>query len=377
MPAHTSSRTSFKAPEFPRKCSPAIGLCCFTAVALVFAAGMLAPVFAAPPGYTVQVIEHLHGEPAQWSWVSGLPSIEGQPFGGMFTKTTGMRTGVVWDGLKGARLARVAQGGSTPHASAPSSGTLVGTYWKMLPGPLFPVAWNWPGTDDALKLKPLDKGLTASAKGVNDHGLVVGSALRADGATVAVTWELPGIHPSELAQFAGSISHDAVAVNNAGVIAGSAGLPEKTAVRWPSKKAQPEVLAGIGGASSALAINSHGAVGGWVNTPGRAPIAAKWGSDGSLVVLPDLGVHTKGSRVNAMNDHGVAVGHSGYVATLWVGTEVYALHDLLAPASTEFKISITEATGIDNSGRITAMAERVRGGVWVRSAVLLTPKAAE
>jgi hypothetical protein len=79
------------------------------------------------------------------------------------------------------------------------------------------VAWNRAGSSDAITLKPLEIGAEAVALGVNDAGLVVGSAANpTEQVPVAPVWQLPGTKLLELARPQGIASALALAATAMG-----------------------------------------------------------------------------------------------------------------------------------------------------------------
>ncbi|WP_194293083.1 hypothetical protein [Streptomyces smaragdinus] len=92
------------------------------------------------------------------------------------------------------------------------------------------VRWNTDGTVTRL---PTLGGDHAAAQDINDSGVVVGSARRADGSVRAVRWSAEG-EVVDLGVLAGDVKSRAEAVNNAGVVVGESinANDETHAVLW-------------------------------------------------------------------------------------------------------------------------------------------------
>ena len=139
----------------------------------------------------------------------------------------------------------------------------------------------------------------ASANAVNNRGDVVGGAFSNDGRFLAFVWRNGAIEPLSTAAF----SATAIEVNDGGTIAG---IVDGIVHTWSDG-----VATSLGFDGAVSAINKFGVIAG-----GRFNGSILRGgqfrgfifNDGVLHELPTLGGDS--SRVNDLNDRGVAVGHS-------------------------------------------------------------------
>ena len=143
-------------------------------------------------------------------------------------------------------------------------------------------------------------------------------------------------------------------INAQGTVAGTSYnyAYQSTPVTWVN--GQPIVLSTgsyIGG--GATAINGSNAVAGYVDLGGNLDQAARW-DDGQLTVL-DLLTNAVDSRAYALNEAGQVVGVSfnfgegSSYATLWEGSQAYALQDLLVGGE---GWTLNQALDINSSGQI-------------------------
>jgi len=164
------------------------------------------------------------------------------------------------------------------------------------------------------------------AFGINDHTVVVGDR------TLATAWV--STRPVTLQDFSGGFRSAALAISDAGQIAGYSWLPDRThmhASLWPSISSPAIDLGPVRGVDSiAAAINNRGqAAGSWTTADGFNH-AALW-TDGVGVDLSLPGELR--SFASGLNDDGIAVGASLFLddghfhATVWNGASVEVLND--------------------------------------------------
>jgi probable HAF family extracellular repeat protein len=163
---------------------------------------------------------------------------------------------------------------------------------------------NAPYTVALLALPP--NYVSSQALAINDQGVIVGTATGPD--QRATRWT--GGVPQLLQQLAGSTTSFAYDVNAAGMVVG-AGLDRATntfrAVRWDAS-GKVKRLGHLGVESRALAMNASGAAVGFIHRRGRVlrSHAARWDASGAIT-----DIHPKGwliSEATAINDRGEIAG---------------------------------------------------------------------
>jgi probable HAF family extracellular repeat protein len=205
------------------------------------------------------------------------------------------------------------------------------------------------------------------AYGINDQGIAVGWAQRADGIQRAVSWGAKGI--LDLGSLAKDGCSLATNINSKGVIVGSS-CTVAAGVRGARFRAPDEIddLGSLGGTTLATAINDSGIIVGYSYVPSGVYHAFVY-ADGKMIdagTLPGM----DRSQLAAVNSAGVAVGFSSNggepTPVIYAGGR---LADLSALVDTT-AYTLGSASGIDDEGNIVATA-RLSG--WWR-AVLLRPK---
>ncbi|GAA0247493.1 hypothetical protein GCM10010492_53970 [Saccharothrix mutabilis subsp. mutabilis] len=190
---------------------------------------------------------------------------------------------------------RPLDGGSSEVAAVDDRGTAVG--WTRSATGVRAVRWDDEG--NPADLGTLPGGTQSSANAINDGGLILGSADDADGQWHPVVWQRDG-----------SISTvpltTAVAVNNRGTIAGT--LEHAVTLRADGRVTDLGLPFGATN-SYPIAINDRGTVLGGIRTPEGRQRAVRWDKRGRAV---DLGALTpeSGSWAERINDHDEAIGLS-------------------------------------------------------------------
>ena len=211
---------------------------------------------------------------------------------------------------------------------------------------------------------------------INDNGQLVGSRFVTDPSGFkfeqACRWEMGML--STLDQLGGGSHSIAKGLNDSGWAVGSAISPNSlvpTASLWIANT--PSDLGTLGGSwSQATAINAVNQVVGISQTSTDQTHAFRFDLDATGAVLSrtDLGELGGGySTANAINDAGVVVGTSDNLAFVW---EAGAIRDLNTLLSSGSAWQLNSATGINESGQIVGYGSL--GGDPFR-AFLLTPSA--
>jgi probable HAF family extracellular repeat protein len=221
------------------------------------------------------------------------------------------------------------------------------------------------------------------ANGVNDSGRIVGTEGIPSGGppSVALSWASPYATTwTVLSELPGNEGGGSFAngINNAGQIVGGSIFiyyppsilnGTRHATLWSGAKVTD--LGTLGGTESdAAAISDSGQIVGWADTPSGAQHAASW--IGTKVT--DLGtLGGTNSHANAVNTSGEIVGAADTAsgaqhAALFTGGKVIDLNSALS--SPLVHITLTEATGINDSGWIVANGVDSRTGLTL--AFLLT-----
>ncbi|RYG23468.1 DUF3466 family protein [bacterium] len=258
-----------------------------------------------------------------------------------------------------------------------NKGQIVG---KAATGAAAPHATLW-DTDGATDLGTLG-GDHSFANDINEAGVVAGSA-GAEKGSHAFIWTKDGgmvdygnLNPDDGFQHAGFNG-----INESGLMVGTAYrlfTPYHAAMAKPGDKALSDI-AGPGrySASMAMAVNDAGTIVGWSNNGSGNGHAAILNGDGTYLDLGSLGLDE--SRAFDINEAGDIVGEvSGYddegfavgAAFLYTKGTMVNLNDLL-PTGTGWD-GVLEAHGINNKGQIVGVGlygGEIRGFVLTPEAV--------
>ncbi len=187
-------------------------------------------------------------------------------------------------------------------------GIVVGSAWPVTPiTPFVDVAARWDSATGAYTSLGTLGGPQSSAADISDAGVIVGWAQTAAAQTHAVRWA-PGI--DDLGTLGGTTSR-AAAVNDSGLVVGdstTAGGATHAFVWDPATDTMSD-LGTLGGADShATDVNESGQIVGYSTTAEGATRAVRWASPSSPPT--DLGIVVTGgpSRALGINDAGVVVG---------------------------------------------------------------------
>ncbi|WP_367135570.1 hypothetical protein [Saccharothrix sp. HUAS TT1] len=162
-----------------------------------------------------------------------------------------------------------------------------------------PAARAEPGV---VELAALPGGTKGSAVAINDAGVVVGRSTGADGKARPVRWDASGAI-TELLPPPGAVNPGKVfGVDADGVAHGNTSTPEHwaQATKWGADGVATvlDLLPG-GTYSFAVEVNASGTVVGYGGDAGGVRRAIRWDRDGRATALPDLGVATEATAVDA------------------------------------------------------------------------------
>ncbi len=257
-----------------------------------------------------------------------------------------------------------------------SSGQIAG-WTTPTEGPQVVNAILWKSDGTPVKLGKLTDQGQASARHLNDGGVVVGAENQPD---ERFGWRLHAIRWSSggslmvLPWIPEARNQSAMAINTSGVVVGWAELVTggTKAVRWDDQGAH--VLPGNNGA--AYDINDAGTTVGYVEVPGLAP--AIWSPTGSLTILALPDGDTFGTATG-INNMGQVVGTTGRSN----GPELTHHAVIWAPDGTATVIpdsEMGEATKINDAGVVVGYAENVSpdlpgstGVIWANGQRILAP----
>jgi probable HAF family extracellular repeat protein len=225
------------------------------------------------------------------------------------------------------------------------------------------VIWSGRGLRD---IQGPARGDYTSALGINDNQRVVGST-NTDTAVRAFEWTAQsGLRFLPL--LPGDNSSEALAINNAGTIAGfSGGASGLRAVLWTSTGIRNLGILPGGDHSEAVALNSGGDAVGFSNSSAGSR-AILWTSSGAMRDLGTLPGDSS-SAASAMNDArqvvGSSAGDAGSRAVLW--TESGGIQNLGTLPGGDH----SQAAGINNSGQVVGTSDSslgLRAFIWTDQA---------
>ncbi len=247
-----------------------------------------------------------------------------------------------------------------------NNGDVVGSFvTSSIDNPTHPV--EWPGGTTPTDLDPLvekatniDGGTDSTvANGINDNGLIVVEATEgsiADGVTIqgSTVTKLPGL-PGGGGSF-GSTNSNPIAVNNNGLIVGSAvnRAGNEVAAQWLNGKITS--LGGLPGSSTteAIALNNNGlAVGFSISATDFNEHAVEF-VNGKAVDLKVPGETINDASAKAVNDSGVIVGGDGNGDAFAFANGSSVDLNTLIPAGSG--VTLTIANGINTNGVIVGDA---------------------
>jgi probable HAF family extracellular repeat protein len=191
-------------------------------------------------------------------------------------------------------------------------------------------------------------GTWASAHGINDSGLVVGtSAVAGDREARAFLWERGGM--VDLGKPPGTERSEGNDVNDDGRVAGSVQVDEYLAHpatwaegRWTELPLPVGTVHGV-----ANAINDDGWIVGFTGVFPNRPVLWR---HGVLIDLGDFGGPTPSAVAVDINNRGEVVGYGSFGGGfLWQDGTMYAIRDLLAPG---YDVEVISAAAINDDGWI-------------------------
>jgi probable HAF family extracellular repeat protein len=230
-------------------------------------------------------------------------------------------------------------------------------------------AVEWPGGKPTpTDLQPLiDKavgfsggdGEDAVANGINDHGLIVVEVTVgnfAEGVTIqgSASGTLPGLPGGSGA--AGSPNSNPIAVNNNGLIVGSAvdSAGNEVAAQWLNGKITDLGQPANSFQTQALAVNDNGlAVGASISHADGDAHALEF-VNGQVIDLNVPGTGTGDAVAKAVNDSGVIVGSDGFGDAFAFDNGQSANLNTLIPAGSG--VTLATANGINSNGVIVGTA---------------------
>lgn len=348
--------------------------------ALVLFAGA-APALAAPPTYTATILPQLDTTNDKWSLTYTTPF--GMNNTGQVTGDLGDGRGFVWSSSGSSDLVSMF-GGSADRAIGTDindHGAIVGSFTPS--GQFQSRPYYFSGSGELTVLPTLVDGLGASANALNNAGMIVGSAERASGGTFggpssSVFWRDGQIH--EIGGLGGDVSL-ATGVNENGVVTGysnAANQQPVKAYRW-TEAGGFEVLESFISNMPALAtdINDNGVVVGHAGLSFQQNTAVYWDEDGHVHELGRTDEDSIDIDVRALNNDNIMVGMElvssdfTFQARLWMDGQVYDLNDLVTGLPDGFVLA--DARDINESGQIIVDANAVVNGQIQFFSVLLTP----
>jgi uncharacterized membrane protein len=266
-----------------------------------------------------------------WRLDSRLPVPVGFT-GGQVTATDGVAAfaGIVQNGTAGRTQAVVWQGGvasllPTPAGSISAAyglnrgGDVVGSTTSILgpAGRVRPALWR---RGQLIQLGTASAGTAATARDINDAGLIVGEATEPGaGASQAVAWSADAPDRFQVVRAPGKPSA-LVAVTEAGILAGSSGDPtgasSRTVAVTGTVAAGLHVLADPPApATSSLTAAAGAYLAGSVTAPGDTAHATVWRSETATVLSK------RDSVAAGVNSAGDAAGYdqAAHTALVWIG----------------------------------------------------------
>lgn len=281
---------------------------------------------------------------------------------------TGSGLGFVWNPDDGGTLLQpqhASQARRIAPAAINEAGEIAGQYLPpgdgFVPGGAFHISADNVFTG----LPPYGPDLPAQAAGINDGGMIVGSADTEPGGPLggpatSVYWLDGELH--DIGGF-GSFLSRAFAVNNQNMIVGYANTPEvqfPTPYRWTGEHGMeplPQLVEGVD--STPHDVNEHGLiVGEGVAEWGGRAAAVYWDSDGDIHELPNIYPNATYAVARAVNNNGVIVGQElaslddTYEARVWIDGAAYRLQELVTDLPDNYWL--LDATDINDNGDIVA-----------------------
>lgn len=294
----------------------------------------------------------------------------GQAVGSIYN-AKGVLQAVLWN--QGTATYLSSLGGTSEAAAVNGIGQVAGRSWNN--GPQAVVWSNGAITTLASSASYADSG----AVGINDSGVVVGNASQYGPNPQAVVWS--GFNITPLSN-AGGTSSVATGINNSGLVSGYVngypGTNNPQAVTWQGNTATLLAnLAPTNAYSAAYAVNNGGIVVGSANDSNSNMHAVAW-SNGVLSVLDSL---SSADEALGINDLGIAVGKINYGsgaahAALWDTKNGHGidLNALLAPNVLPSGITLVAAYGINDAGDIVGTSFNKATGYFGAFELLAVPE---
>ena len=197
-------------------------------------------------------------------------------------------------------------GGTYQFAAINDAKQIVGNIFQVIDGNFVSQAFLWTPSKGYTLLKSLGSNTSSQAFSINKHGQIVGISVNASGYSHACLWTDPAQPPVELVSPSDQNSCGAYGINDAGLIAGYYGNPER-AYKWTAPL-NGTALGALGGSTSgALGVNNAGQIAGNAADAGGIIRACIW-PPGSLSPQ-SLGLAAPLSNANCINNQGNVAGY--------------------------------------------------------------------
>lgn len=256
------------------------------------------------------------------------------------------------------------QGTETRPRSINDQGVIVGNYQKVVVFPSgeaeIPRPTIWPNLDGIGSDIGVNPSGDADAFGINDNQEIVGT----QAGTTVTPWSRQGTTVTNLPTLGGKTT-EALGLNDNGVVVGDAvrANGNQQAVTWVNGKISSLGTLNGGTFGEALAINDSGQAVGAATTPG-SPInlsRAVMFSNGKAIDLRVPGAGQGSAHATAINSSGVIVGDDGVDPDLvdlgngfvYRNGQATELNTLIAPTP---NVRLAGATGINDAGDIVGLA---------------------